>query len=112
MKMNQFDLDGDVLKVALDGSLDIMGSAAIDGRFETIALEQDRLVVDLAGVDFLASIGIRVLVKAAKTIANRGGRMAVYNAQEMCRKVLESTGVNKIIRLVESEDDALAAVRR
>lgn len=99
-------------KIALEGALDIEGSATLDPVFRDAAAKQDKLVVDLSGVDFLASIGIRVLVMTAKTIAGNGGRMAVHSAQEAPAKVLASTGVDRIVMLVEDEDAALAWVNR
>lgn len=112
MKLQITDLDHDVQKVALNGSLDVAGSATADPRFEVIAADTKRLVIDMTQVDFLASLGIRVLVKTAKTIANNGGRMAVFGANETGAAVLKSVGVDRLINLVDSEAAAVAEVTR
>jgi len=110
MKLNHETLDGGIYRIALDGSLDMAGAMMIDPHFAMVTEKEKRLIVDISGVDFLASIGIRVLVLAAKGIAERGGRMAVYGAQEAPAKVLKSTGVDQIVKLVDDEAAAIAWV--
>jgi hypothetical protein len=46
-----------VVKVILDGRLDITGASVIDLQFSAIAGSHKGIVVDLANVSFLASIG-------------------------------------------------------
>lgn len=112
MKLSQERLENGVMKIELHGALDIAGAAEADQPFRSASESERRLVVDLSGVDFLASIGIRVLVKSARSVAERGGRMAVFGAQETPRKVLESTGVERLINLVDDEAAAIASVTR
>jgi anti-sigma B factor antagonist len=109
MQMTREDLPNGALKVTLVGSLDIAGSGAIDLPFAVIAGSKDRVIVDFTQVDFLASIGVRVLVKTARAIGNRGGKVVLVNPNEAARKVLASTGVDTIVTIVEDEAAALAA---
>jgi anti-anti-sigma factor len=48
-------------------------------------------------VDFLASIGIRLLTLTAKSIAGRGGKMVLLNPIPEVQHVLEVTGIPAII---------------
>jgi anti-sigma B factor antagonist len=110
MQMTRQELEGDVLKVTLAGSFDIAGAGEIDMPFAVISGSRRKVVVDFTGVDFLASIGVRVLVKAARAIGNKGGKMALYGANEAARKVLASTGADTIISVTDDEAAAVAAV--
>ncbi|WP_306117613.1 MULTISPECIES: STAS domain-containing protein [unclassified Roseitalea] len=110
MQISQQELDGGVLKVTLSGPFDIAGAADVDVPFSVIGGRRDKVIVDFSDVDFLASIGVRVLVKAAKSMGNRGGTMALFNVGEAPRKVLASTGVDTIIAVTEDEPSAIAAV--
>ena len=58
MKMAVEPVAPGVVKVILDGRLDIAGAGVIDLQFSAIAGSHRGVVVDLAGVSFLASIGI------------------------------------------------------
>jgi anti-sigma B factor antagonist len=110
MQMTREELGGDVLKVTLAGSFDIAGSGEVDMPFAVISGSRTKVVVDFGQVDFLASIGVRVLVKAARSIGNKGGRMALYNPNEAARRVLASTGADTLIVVTDDEASAIAAV--
>lgn len=108
MRIEQVELPGNVLKVMLDGSLDIAGAGTIDMPFNVIAGSKRKVIVDLGKVTFLASIGIRVLVKTARALANKGGRLIVYNLSEQSIKVLRATGIDAIIPIAADEAAAIA----
>jgi anti-anti-sigma factor len=55
------------------------------------------MLVDLSEVDFLASIGIRLLTLTAKSVASRGGKMALVNPIPDVEQVLDVTGIPGII---------------
>jgi len=60
MKFDTAALDGDDQRIALEGRLDIDGTPAIDARLPFMATgRKGSIVVDLGGLSFLASIGIR-----------------------------------------------------
>jgi len=108
MRMEQVDLPGNVLKIMLDGSLDIAGAGTLDMPFNVIAGSRKKVIVDLGKVSFLASIGIRILVKTARALANKGGRLVVYNVSEQSIKVLRATGIDAIIPIAADEAAAIA----
>lgn len=108
MRFDKHELPDDILKVVLTGALDIAGASDIDAPFAAVAGSRDRVIVDFSKVTFLASIGIRILVKSARSIINRGGRLVVYGPTEDARKVLRSTGIDAIVPVVADEASAIA----
>lgn len=108
MRIEKTELPDGVLKVELVGALDIPGVSEIELPFSIIAGEYDKVVVDFTNVTFLSSIGIRILVKIARTLAVRKGRFVIYNPATDARKVLRSTGVDTIITVVSDESSAIA----
>ena len=110
MEMSQEELDGGVLKVALSGSFDIAGAGDVDLPLNIIGGSRDKLVVDFTDVDFLASIGVRVLVKVAKAMSARNGKIAIINPNDAAAKVLNSTGVDSVIPVVADVSAAVEAV--
>src|SRR5262245_10040254 len=70
-------------RVILAGRMDSAGTEQIDPRFAALTETRPALiVVDLAQVPFLASVGIRTLLANAKALAQRGGRMAPRSAAD------------------------------
>ena len=85
------------------GTLDIMGVNEIETKFTGYcAGEAPQVVVDLSGVGFLASIGIRLLMLTAKAVQSRGGRVVLAAPIEEVRNVLEITGIPNVIPLFPS----------
>jgi anti-sigma B factor antagonist len=101
----------DVVQVALSGRLDLEGTQAIGDRF-TFATTTRRagVVIDLAGVTALSSIGIRLLLTAAKAQANRGGKLVLAGPQPFVRKVLEAAGIDQVVPIVTDVDAARASL--
>ncbi len=77
MELTTTDLDNGVTKVLLSGRMDIEGATAVDLRFSVLAGSKKKLLVDLSQVSFMASLGIRTLMMAAKAMANKGCKMVL-----------------------------------
>jgi len=100
-------LDDQILKVTLEGRLDVEGAQAIDMKFTALtATKKAAVLVDMTNVSFLASIGMRTLLSCAKAASNRGGKMVLLNPQPMVKEVMERTGVASLIPVY---DDLAAA---
>lgn len=110
MKMNVEPLALGVVRVILDGRLDITGAGIIDLQFSAIAGSHRGVIVDLTNVSFLASIGIRTLLLGAKAVQRRGGTFVLLNPADEVEKVLEVTGVTDLMPIFHDNDAALAAV--
>ena len=67
MDISVHDEDSRLTRVVLVGRLDIKGAEKVDLPLSTLSRAKDNLLIDMSGVSFLASIGIRHLVTATKT---------------------------------------------
>ncbi|HSE12569.1 MAG TPA: STAS domain-containing protein [Rudaea sp.] len=107
MELRTEDTPGGVKLVVLAGRFDIAGTQDIDQRFTAITASSKALVaVDVAGVTFLASIGIRTLVSSARALANRGGAMALVKPQPLVEQTLIAAGIDSIIPIYPSLEEA------
>ncbi len=102
-------LDGGILRIVLDGRLDLQGTEEIDNAFtELTGSHAGPVLVDLGEVSFIASIGMRTLLASAKALDKRGGKMVLVDAQDMVRDTLETAGITSLLPLFENTDSALA----
>lgn len=98
MKLHFGELENGIRLITLDGKLD--GNGVNNVEFEFIrhcAGETPRILVDLSRVSYISSIGIPMLVNAARSVAARGGEMALLNPHHNVMDVLELVGVSRII---------------
>ncbi len=111
MGMVTEDLPGGILRVILDGRLDIEGAAVIDLRMNVIAGSHRAVLVDLQQVTFLGSMGLRALVSPARAIKNRGGKMVLFGPNEMVATVLKTSGIDTVILVCGDLETAVAALQ-
>jgi anti-anti-sigma factor len=111
MNINIAEAADGITQVVLDGRLDIAGAQTVDPHMLALAESSKALVVDLAQVSFLASLGVRTLMLSAKTLIRRGADMAVCGANENVEKVLRSTGFDEIVQLYPDFASAASALR-
>ena len=91
-------LDNGIKKITLRGKMDIDGTNQIDLRLSAeTSVERAYVVVDLSEVDFMASVGIGVLMRSYKALKLRGGKMAFLSPQKVVELVLDRTLVNTLI---------------
>ena len=95
-------------KVTLVGRLDIAGADAIDLPLATVAGKRGNVVIDMSEVEFLASIGIRHLVMAAKAVARGAGRVVLLDPSPIVTEVLVTAGLDEILPIARTEDEARA----
>ena len=97
-------------RVILNGRLDISGVQQIDLKFTAATSAQRKsVIVDLSELEFLSSIGIRMLLTNAKALQGFGSRMVLLNPTEMVATVLKTAGIDLIIPI---EKDLTAAENR
>lgn len=99
-----------VTRATLVGRLDISGAQAIDLRFNALTGSCRALVVDLAEVEFIASMGLRTLIMGARTVARKGGRMVLLRPQDAVESVLVSSGTDTVVPILRDLDEAIRAV--
>lgn len=100
-----------VLKVLLKGRMDVEGVATINDEFSRM-MDADGLavVVDMSEVPYMSSIGIRALLINAKTVSRRGGKYVLLSPQADVRNVLQVSGIDQIIVICDSLEDARSRV--
>lgn len=111
MELTITQLDNGTRKIDLAGRLDLEGAQAIDLKFTVLtASERTFSVIDLSGVEFMASMGIATLVRNAKAARLREGNMVLLNPQANVAKVLTAMGIDRLIPICYSLADACTLV--
>lgn len=77
-------------RVVLAGRLDTHTYEDLDVALAPLLQRQlQSLVLDLAGVDYISSAGIRSIFKARKALGGHGGKVLLVNPQAQIQKVLD-----------------------
>jgi anti-sigma B factor antagonist len=79
---------GGYVVVALRGELDLMNAAAVVAALRVVAAREPRIIVDLAGLEFLDASGIAALSRGRRHARNAGGDLLLAAPQRRVRRVL------------------------
>ncbi len=111
MEVQVSDIGG-LTRVALMGRLDTAGATRIETSLTAKVVPVGRAaIVDLSGVSFLASLGIRLLISLARALSGRGVKLVLFGAQPPVAEVIETAGLGDLIPLTVSESDAVALAK-
>lgn len=100
-----------VVRIALSGRMDIEGTQSIELKLAAhTSVDSGVFIIDLSGVSFLASMGIRALIVSAKTVRTRGGRLAICGPDANVANTLRTAGIEQLIPIFEDFPTALNVV--
>lgn len=93
--------NGENLTVALTGRLDAVTAIQFDKDIAKSLDGVKNLTIDLANLDYIASAGLRILLKLQKRM-NTQGDMQIKNVKREVREVLDMTGFSRLLSMEES----------
>ena len=99
----------DIRVIELRGRLDLNGTLGIEKLFSlhTLVSPQGKVIVDLQQLEFLTSAGICMLVRNARELNDRKGRMILLNASPMIEDVLRVAHVEGMLPHTQSIESAV-----
>jgi len=98
--------------VRLSGSLTQKGVNDVGPAFTAAVRGGGPVVVDLSGVDVIATTGITMLLVADRELKQAGGRMVVAGTRGTVRDVLFRCRLDKVLSLVPTADAGVESLRR
>ena len=106
-------LSEDLRRVCLGGRLDMIGVGEIELPFTALAATRPiAVLVNLTGVSFLASVGLRCIIQSAKALDLKGGRMALLvGDHHLVRSTWDAVEIGEIISTFSDEKAALDSLR-
>lgn len=99
---------GDVITFALKGRLDAASSKSTEERIlKKIEEGERRLVIDMAEIGYISSVGLRVLMVVAKRLKGLGGKVAICALQPTVKQVFEIAGFLTLFPVFDTREQAL-----
>lgn len=93
-------VEGDVAAVFLEGELDIVGSAALrDAVAAVFASGRAVIVLDLAKLTYIDSVGLGALLDARKLARQKGGDVRLRNINPIISRVLEIADIRSLFTI-------------
>lgn len=102
----QVEEKGDVIVVRLEGRLDAASSPQLEKQINSIIESGHfKLILNFAGVDYLSSSGMRLILSASKKLKSLEGKLLACNLTEEVMEVIKMTGFHQVIEIYPSEEE-------
>ena len=104
------DIDEGTTLIRPGVRLDALGVGRVEALLlAAVTSARPRILIDLSGVDFIASMGIHMLVSTARTAQTHGSYLALFGAQPLVARVFEQTALARVMTIVTDREAALKA---
>ena len=105
-----------LVEVALDGRLDTETSEQLEARLDDLLKTEPRAVrFNMKSLDYISSMGIRVIFKTFKTLRQKKALLLLSNLQPQIKRVFEIAAAlppESIFETVKEADEYFDAMQR
>lgn len=110
----KFSNKGTALVISIIGELDHHAAEYVRNKIdgELIKSTTKNIIFDFSRLSFMDSSGIGVIMGRYKIIRQLNGKAAIVKANAQIRRILEMSGILKIMSLYESVDDAFKTLQQ
>ncbi|OPY52815.1 MAG: STAS domain protein [Methanosaeta sp. PtaU1.Bin112] len=112
MEINQNCIDS-VPVISVSGRIDAATYKDLESILNgLIDQNKSEIVLDLEGVTYISSVGLRVLLAAQKKVRPKNGSVKLVSLQPFVREVFEMTGFNRLFSIHPNQSEALRGTRQ
>jgi anti-anti-sigma factor len=102
----QVEEKGDVIVVRVKGRLDAASSPQLEKKIDAIiASGHFKLLLNLSGVDYLSSAGMRLMLSISKKLKHLEGKIVACNLQDEVMEVIKMAGFHQVLEIYPSEEE-------
>lgn len=106
------ELDGQVTVIETPERLDAVVASDFKAKInDLVELKKYKLVIDLGNTKFIDSSGLGALVSRIAITTSNGGDIRLADAAEYIVKLLEITHLNKVLKVFDNVDSAIASYK-
>lgn len=105
----QSEAKGSAVVVTISGRVDSETAPTLDAELTKAVSGSSKLVLELSGVEYISSAGIRAIVKAAQATEQNGGGVKMASAPELVTSIFYTVGIVDKIKSYPTVDEAVAS---
>jgi anti-sigma B factor antagonist len=96
--------------LSVTGSVDALTAGDLTNvMLDNLKGKHNNLVVDLGGVEFMSSAGLRAIMIGLKESRQHGGDLRLADAQPGVEKILKMSGFTNILKTFPSVEEAISS---
>ncbi|MFW5760579.1 MAG: STAS domain-containing protein [Cyclobacteriaceae bacterium] len=105
------NIENDIYKLEVGGEVDASSSIYLDNAItEALKSNHKKILVDCSQLNYISSAGLGVFMSYIEELNNRGILMVIYGLNDKVRNVFQILGLDQLLRIVSSEEEAKSVV--
>ena len=98
--------------IMVAGRIDAATSKDLESTLnDLIEKNNTTIVIDLAGVEYISSVGLRVMLAALKKVRPKQGDVKLAALQPFVKEVFEITGFTKLFTIYPNQGEAISHIK-
>lgn len=110
MEIQTKEMDG-VAVVSMAGEIDSKTAPEAQETLLPFVEAHSRIVMDLSGVSFMSSAGLRTMLLLYRHVTAQNGKVALVGLSEQIQDTMSATGFLDFFELCDTVENAIAAVK-
>ena len=105
------DKDHEYFVIGIDGDLDASSCIILDKAIsEAITRQEKKIIIDCSRLNYISSAGLGVFMSYLQDFENNHISMVLYNLSEKVKNVFQILGLDELIKIVKTKDEAKAVI--
>jgi anti-anti-sigma factor len=96
-------VENDRIVFNVEGEIDGSNADEFELKLRAAAEKTENLVVDLKGLEYVSSAGLRSFLMVQKQMKQQGGQMSLIHVNEEVMEIFAVTGFVKLLNIKEEE---------
>jgi anti-anti-sigma factor len=94
--------------IVITGRLDATNAPSFDAQAGPLLAEaQSRILLDLSGLKYISSAGLRSIIQIIKHTSVSGGRTGIFSVPAPILEIIEISGVQRLLDIYPDRETAL-----
>ena len=94
--------------IKVKGRVDSETAPELDDALTKLLQDNDKIVLNLAGVEYVSSAGLRAIVKAYQRANKSGGNVHLASASKAVEGILLTVGMMQMFKMFSTSEEAVA----
>jgi anti-anti-sigma factor len=97
--------------ISVSGRIDTITSKDLEAKLkEAIEERKEKIIINLAEVDYISSVGLRVLLAALKGQKQNQGSIPLVSLQPFVQNIFKITGLDKMFQIFPTDEAAFQSL--
>lgn len=109
IEIEEKNIDG-ICFIYINGEIDASSSINLDDALGAAVGNYQRIVVNLKDLQYISSAGLGVFMSYIQDLEQNNAKMILCEAKEKVLQVFQILGLDQVLSIVASEDDAIRQI--